>query len=193
MPIDISRLIFEQILRIDPALLYRYATIQDQLLYLIFIPHVILLLFLWSFGYWIAGRGHPGIRILISLAGYIYLVWAGWYGTLLVPIIIAWFPLLLLAMFAFFIISRVLHPLTISGMTGVLRAMITRATAGPLERRRLEKEIRYLKTELESVEKLYEDAKAKGMSEAVKEYEKTIKFLQEEIMKRKLALAQRGV
>ena len=45
--LDLFRLIFEQILKISPTLLYKYPTVQEQVFYLILLPHVILFLFLF--------------------------------------------------------------------------------------------------------------------------------------------------
>ncbi|MEM7820864.1 MAG: hypothetical protein QW751_01525 [Candidatus Aenigmatarchaeota archaeon] len=80
--IDLYSLIFETILRIDPYTLSRYTTIQDQLLWLLLIPHAILLLFLMGFGRGIAG-GHKGMGYIISIIAYLFFIWSGIYGTFL--------------------------------------------------------------------------------------------------------------
>jgi len=119
--IDIFEIIFETLLRIDPSIISNYTNVQDQLLYLIFIPHVVILFFLWSFGYWMVGaRGHRGIRYLMTIAGYVFIIMSGWYGSWMLPIIIAWFPIMLGGMFLFFIITRILPPKTIGGMHDVI-------------------------------------------------------------------------
>jgi cell division protein FtsB len=130
-------------LKISPSLLSKYSTVQDQLIYLILIPHVIFLFFIYTVGYWIAGNNHRGISMLISIAAYIYIVYAGWYGTLMVPIINAWFPIVLLSFFGFFILTRVFHPLNIGGASGIIKAGFDKAkvnTTKQKEIERLEKE-----------------------------------------------------
>ncbi len=107
--IDLFNLIFTQILKIDPTLITRYTTLQDQILYLILIPHVIVLLFLYSFAQLISG-GHKGFRNLLGIVGYLFLIIAGWYGKFLVPIFITWFQILLVITAIFFIGSRIIHP-----------------------------------------------------------------------------------
>jgi hypothetical protein len=168
MVIDIASILFEQFLRISPALLSQYSTVQDRLLYLIFIPHVILLLFLWSFGYWVAGKGHAGIRILLSLAAYIYLVWAGWYGSFIIPILLAWFPLLLIATFLFFILSRILHPMSLSTASGVMKAVIDKAAGKPLETRRATEEVAMIRKTIADLEKTMNDSLAAADTEGEK-------------------------
>lgn len=108
--IQLFQIIFEQFLKISPELISKYAgSTQDQLLFLILIPHVILLLFLWSFGAWIA-RGHGKFHILISIVGYIFVIWGGWYGTFLVPILVSFFTIILALAFGFFILTYIINP-----------------------------------------------------------------------------------
>jgi len=119
--IDLFRIVFEEFLKISPDLVSKYSTIQDQLLYLFLIPHAILLLFIFTFGYWFVGNAHKGLRLIISLVAYIYLIWAGWYGTFVIPIVNAFLPMLIISWFLFFIFSRVFHPLNLGGASGVIK------------------------------------------------------------------------
>lgn len=119
--IDLFQIIFEQILKIDPTLIAKYTAIQDQLLYLILIPSIVLLLFLWTFGYWVV-PGHRGIRILLSTIAYVFIVWSGWYGTFIISIINLWFPLILITFFIFFILTRLFHPLNVPGAHKIISA-----------------------------------------------------------------------
>ncbi len=126
---DLSNLIFNEILKISPILMSKYYTLQDQVLYLILIPSVIILLFVWTFGYWFMGGGHRGLRLLISAIAYIYIVYAGWYGTFVIPLILAWFPIVLIAAFAFFLMTKIFHPMNIAGASKVMKSTFQKATA----------------------------------------------------------------
>lgn len=147
-PVDLlsilPELVFKEFLKISPDLISKYTTVQDQLLYLILIPHAVLLLFLWSFGSWIA-RGHPKFHILLSVVGYIYLIWAGWYGTFIVPIIISWFMITIILAFGFFILTYIIHPArgpALYKLTGEIGGMIGEATIGKEKKRKeLERQI----------------------------------------------------
>jgi hypothetical protein len=80
------------------------------------IPHFVVFLFLWSFGNWILSRpkeggvdyelAHTGLRNLLVIIAYIYIVWSGWYGSWIVPIVNAWFVLILFTAFIWFIFTR---------------------------------------------------------------------------------------
>lgn len=119
MAIDVVTLILETVLKINTDLLYKYTALSDQLIYLILIPNVVILMFLWMFGYWIIPT-HKGLRILLSTVAYIYIVWSGWYGGWMVSIINAWFPIMIGAMFIFFIITRLVSPASLTGVHGIM-------------------------------------------------------------------------
>ncbi len=106
---DLSTLIFVEIFKISPELMAKYTTLGDQLIYLLFVPHVVLFMFLLSFGKWIFAE-HAGIRKLAMIAAYIVLVYSGMYGTMIVPIVNAWFMLTLIGAFILFVITRFLSP-----------------------------------------------------------------------------------
>jgi hypothetical protein len=139
--LDLFNTIFREILKISPTLLYKYVTLQDQVLYLILIPSVIVLFFIWTFGYWIVGDAHRGIRLLISAIAYIYIVYSGWYGSFIIPIILAWFPIVLFSYFAFFIMTRIMHPSNVAGASKVMSAVYKKASEKRKHADALEKEI----------------------------------------------------
>ncbi len=139
--VDLTNLIFREILKISPTLMSRYFTLQDQVLYLILIPSVIIILFIWTFGYWIVGSAHRGLRLLISMIAYIYIVYSGWYGSFIIPIILAWFPMVLLSFFLFFIMTRIFHPLNISGASKIISAGFEKGSRKGRDIKKLEHKI----------------------------------------------------
>ena len=120
--INLFQIIFEEYLKISSDLISRYPTIQDQLLYLILIPHVVLLLFLFGFGQTFIHE-HKGLRFLTTITAYIFILWAGWYGTFLVPLTIGWFYILLGIGFVFFFVGRVIHPSRASELFALSKAV----------------------------------------------------------------------
>ncbi len=159
---QILNMIFE-VLRITPELLYKYTTIQDQLLWLIFIPHIIIFLFLFSFGYWIS-PGHHGLRYLLTLAGYIVIVFTGWYGSLLVPIVNTFFIMLLVTAFIFFIVSKVIHPARGAALHNLFTSIGKRAGEAIVGEKRLRvanrKKVDGLIREKKALEKAIQDLQA---------------------------------
>lgn len=113
--IDLFQLVFQTILKISPNLLYKYTTIQDQILNLIFFPHVVLFLFILGFGDFLVPEGrtsgkNKGMRYLVMGAAYIFIVYQGWYGTILIPIMQTWFSLMLVSGLIFFFLVRIISP-----------------------------------------------------------------------------------
>lgn len=114
MATDVYSIIFQEILQITPRLISQYSSVQDQLLYLILIPHLVLLLFLVAFSKGIVGRvlggAHPGFNYLFTIVGYIFVIVSGLYGSWLVPFMITWFYLGLIIAFGLFFLSIIFHP-----------------------------------------------------------------------------------
>ncbi len=153
---DLFTVVFEQFLRISPQLISKYPTVQDQLLYLILIPHAILILFLIAFGRGMVGRAigqHKGLNILISVIAYVYIIWSGWYGTLLVPLTIGWFYIALVITLFVFFISIIWHP-----AAAPAGASLAHAVAGAITQRTIgrQRDIERLHREIEAIDRSIE-------------------------------------
>jgi hypothetical protein len=109
---SLTNMLFSQILKISDSTIYHYATIQDQVIYLLLIPHVILFLFIYAFSIGIVARitgGHVGFSRLMGIVVYIYMVWAGWYGAL-VPLLNMWLNIALIGGLIVFLVTAIMHP-----------------------------------------------------------------------------------
>jgi hypothetical protein len=150
---DLINLLFTEILKIDLFKFPQYTTLQDQILYLFLIPHVILFLFLYAFSFGIVKRivgEHKGFSYLVGIVSYIYIVYAGWYGGLVVWFLGWMYIALGLALFLFFV-SIIFHPAaTTAGMKlmGEVGKTIAKGTAKEKEKRTIEEEIDALKKEI---------------------------------------------
>ncbi|OGI12413.1 hypothetical protein A3K64_01110 [Candidatus Micrarchaeota archaeon RBG_16_36_9] len=144
---DIFNIVFNQILKISPNLLSKYITIQEQTLQLILLPHLVLFLFLFSFGWGIIPNNR-GLRYLVSVVSYIYIIMQGWYGSIIVPISIAWFPLLLIFGIFLFFAFKIIHPVTVKGL-GEAGASIAKDFGKRIGK---DKEVERLYRELEHIE-----------------------------------------
>jgi len=110
---DLFNLIFREVLKISPTLLYKYTTLQDQIIYLLLIPMLILFLFVYAFSRQIVLRitgEHKGFQYLVSIIVFIYLVYSGIFGSTLVPIFTTWLNIAIALSLIVFIISVVIHP-----------------------------------------------------------------------------------
>jgi hypothetical protein len=110
--IDILDLLFNKLLRINPSIISKYTTPQQQLLNLFLIPHIILFLFIYGFA-WVLVPTHKGLRYLASIGAYLSIVLMGspysYYGMLL-PIFLIWWQIALVVGLFFFVWSRIINP-----------------------------------------------------------------------------------
>jgi hypothetical protein len=146
--INLFNLIFNQILKISPTLLYKYTTLQDQVFHLILLPHVILFIFLFGFGWGVIPE-NKGLRYLVMIVTYIYVVMQGWYGTFLVPLLEVWFWITLVFGIFIFFMFRLIHPSTAQRLGGA--AAKTALDVG--KRMGKDKQIERLAEELTSVQR----------------------------------------
>lgn len=113
--VDLFTLIFEEILKIAPNILYKYGLLQDQVLYLIFIPHVVLFLFIQAFGMGIVPpkkdkTENKGLRYLVMITAYIFIIYQGWYGSILVSLMQTWFEIILIFGLVVFFLAKIFPP-----------------------------------------------------------------------------------
>jgi len=157
MAVDLIDLLFREILKIDPLTLSKYINLQDQVLYLFLIPHVILFLFLYAFSFGIVTRitgPHKGFSYLVGLVSYIYIVYAGWYGRLIVWFL-GWMYIALGLAFFLFFVSIIWHPAaTTAGMKlmGEVGKTIAKKTAKEHEKKALEEELDSIKKQIAELE-----------------------------------------
>lgn len=146
--LDLFNLIFTQILKISPTLLSRYTTLQDQVLHLIFLPTIILFIFLFGFGYMVIPE-NKGLRYLVMIVSYIFIIMQGWYGTFLVPLLEGWFMITLIIGLFLFFMTRILHPATAQKL-GMAASALAKDVGKNMGK---EKQIEKLAEELVSVQK----------------------------------------
>jgi len=148
--VDLFNLIFNEILKIGPTLLYKYTTIQEQVFHLILLPHVILFLFLFGFG-WAIIPENKGLRYLVMIVAYIFVVMQGWYGTFLVPLLEVWFWISLAFGLFLFFITRIIHPTTaqrLGGAAGKLARDLGKSMGKEKQIEKLEEELEYIRKEM---------------------------------------------
>lgn len=186
--VDLFNLIFVEILKISPNLLSQYYTIQDRIIHLLFLPHVILFLFLWGFGMMIVppstDNPNKGLRYLITLTAYIVIVYQGWYGTFLIPLLQTWFYIMLFFGLFLFFISKIFHPLTAKKFGNVGTAMgksLGEKMARGKQVEALEDELKFIRKRMDKLK-----GKAEGGSDPAATYEYENYKRQEETLKREI-------
>lgn len=152
--VNLFTLIFKEILRISPTLLYKYTSIQDQVLNLILLPHVILFLFLFGLG-WAIIPENKGLRYLLMIVTYIFVVTQGWYGSFLIPLLQIYFWITLAFGLFLFFITRIIHPATAKGLgkaAGGLARDIGKRMGKEKQIERLEEELRHVRKDMKKHE-----------------------------------------
>ncbi len=151
---DLTILIFTNILKIDPLVLSKYPIPQDKIVYLLFIPHIILFLFIFGFMKGVA-PGSRGLQYLVGLGAYVYTVYSGLYGKTLVGLFLGFWELLLFLGIFFFLASRIVHPARVREIFEVGKAVGAKATAkGKLEKE-LWKQIESLNHQINQIQSDY--------------------------------------
>jgi len=145
--VNLFNLIFNQILKVSPSLLYKYTALPDQVLHFILLPHVILFIFLFGFGQMVISE-NKGLRYLVMIVTYIFVVMQGWYGTFLIPLLEGWFMITLVIGLFLFFMTKILHPATAQKL-GMATAKMAK-DAG--KRMGKDKQIEKLSEELASVQ-----------------------------------------
>ena len=155
--LNIANLVLVQILRISQTTISQHPGVQNQLLYLILIPHVIILLFLYGFST-VVSMTHKGFRNLFAIVGYIFLVVSGWYGGL-VPILILWWQALIGIYLFVFILTRLgFHPGRAKEYIGMAKSAVSKLTEGGKKGEALEKQIEKLNRQIKVLEKAMRQA-----------------------------------
>ncbi len=189
MALDLFTLIFTEILKVSPTLIAKYSTIQDQIINLIFLPHVILFLFIWGFGMMMMppektrANAHRGFRYLLSLTAYVVIIYQGWYGSFLIPLLQTWFYLMLGAGLVLFFVSKIYHPVTAKEF-GKFGDALGKSVGTRLAK---DKQIEVIEEELGFIRKRMRDLEPRrnnNDSAAIYEYESYSK--QEQQLKREL-------
>jgi len=154
----IEQLIFVQVLKISSSTLAQYPQMQDRLLYLIFIPHILLLIFIWIFADSVARIGggiHKGIRALTAIGVYVFLIFGGWYGAWIVPIFVGLWQIILALALITFVASRFIHPARAKEMMALGKLVGEKVTEKSKIRKKLEHERDALKRMIKEIEKTH--------------------------------------
>jgi len=191
---DLTNLIFREILKIDPSILFKYTTLQDQVIYLILIPMAILFLFIYAFSRGIVGRvvgGHKGFEYLVSIIVFIYLVYSGIFGTMLVPIFTAWLNIAIVVALIVFVISVVFHPARTPALTKLGREAgraLGKKTFGKQKKiKALEDEIDVLNKQIRSLDHELRDAHGNPRAEAEIRAQKATLKVQKDRLKEEIS------
>lgn len=83
---------------------------SHDLIFALFLPHVIIAIFLFLFSGWANLRQqHKGLSTLLGVAAYVFIIYVGWYGTI-ATFALLWLGLGIVFSFFNFLWSRIIHP-----------------------------------------------------------------------------------
>jgi hypothetical protein len=151
---NIIEFVLMDLLRISTDLLRDYSSTQEQLVYLILIPHAVMFLFIFIFADGLSRMAvpgpdaHRGFKVLFGIIAYITLIFTGWYGTILLPIFIVWWKIVLISALVLFSLNAIMHSSMIAGLTRVAASAGGSLTKGAKERKVITKRLRVVEEQL---------------------------------------------
>ncbi len=74
-------------------------------IYAFLLPHIVLFIFLFIFAQPIH-KLHNGLGVLFGVGAYIFIIYEGWYGAILAPLLIWWFVLSIIMGLGYFFITK---------------------------------------------------------------------------------------
>jgi hypothetical protein len=110
---DLITFVLHEILKIPLNLISNYPTVQDKLIYLILIPHIILFIFIYFFAKTTIARilgSHSAIETALMFVVYLFLIYSGIYGSFFIPIFVSAFYILIFLGALFFILNLFIPP-----------------------------------------------------------------------------------
>jgi len=148
--------------------------ISHDFIYGLFIPHVVLILFLFVAT---RGLGHKGLETLLGIGVYVFIIYSGFYP-FFATLTLMWLVISLFIAGFYFFWGRVIHPTRSKELfkLGFLQAK------NKAERRKTEQALRsdieYLRKELERARKAKDKESIKSISNALTERELQLRELE---------------
>ncbi|MCD6477418.1 MAG: hypothetical protein J7K87_00225 [Candidatus Aenigmarchaeota archaeon] len=148
--------------------------LAHDFVYTLFIPHVVLILFLFIAT---RGLGHRGLETLLGIGVYVFIIYSGWYP-FFATMTLLWLVISLFIAGFYFFWGRVIHP---TRSRELFRLGFIQAKQ-KAERRKTEQALRedieYLKKELEAARKENDRESIKAISRALTERELQLRELE---------------
>ncbi len=182
MSVDLYTLVFRVILRVSECSAGAEwgcltGDVTHDFIYAFLLPHVVLFIFLFILAMPVRNM-HSGLGVLFGVGAYIFIIYEGWYGAILAPLLMWWFVLSIIIGLGYFFINKFLGSQETRGKIG-------RSLGGKIkEGMKKEQALEYLQRDIEEYKRKLKNAKS-GSTEKV--YAEKLAKLREE--KRKL---QRG-
>jgi hypothetical protein len=155
---NIIDFVLMDLLHISSDLIRDYSSTQEQLLYLVLIPHTVLLLFVYMFAGSISNMAivgpveHKGFKVLFGIVAYITIIFTGWYGNLLVPIFILWWQAALVVALILFSMSKlIINPASFRDMAMLANVVGGKANEKRASKKKVEKELRLVNEQITRV------------------------------------------
>lgn len=153
--------------------------IVHDFIFALFLPHVIIVIFLFLFSDWAHLREHhKGLSSLLGIAAYVFIIYAGWYS-IIATLGMWWLALGIALSFFNFLWTRVLHP---TKSTEMLKA--AKDLGGKIgESMSKSKKLRILRERQQKLENLLQRARSTENEREAQVYAKRLQDTREKIKK----------
>lgn len=142
-------------------------------IYALFLPHVVLLIFLFIFSDTLSMRTkHKGLGVMLSVAAYVYIIYAGWYS-IIATFLTFWLVLSIGLGLITFVVSRIFPPVKTRARMG-LGEEVAKALKGSKSK---EKKIEKIDAYISAFEELRDEAEQGGDDETRDYYQNKINRL----------------
>ena len=179
MSLDLYTLIFRAILKVPECTAGAEwgcltGEITHDLIYAFFLPHIVLLIFLVILMQPVKNI-HSGLGVLFGLGAYVFIIYEGWYGAILAPLLMWWLVLSIVVGLVYFFVTKFIGSPKARGKLG-------KAIGGKIkEGMEKDKALRHLEEDIRRYQKKLENADSEKMREV---YAKKLTELREK--KRKI-------
>ncbi|MFP4116933.1 MAG: hypothetical protein ACLFQ8_01365 [Candidatus Aenigmatarchaeota archaeon] len=174
MSLDLYTLIFREILKVAECSAGGKwgcitGDVTQDFIYAFLLPHVVLFIFLVILSKPVK-QIHKGLGILFGLSAYIFVIYEGWYGTILAPLLMWWLVLSIVVGLVYFFVTKFIGSPKVRGKIG-------KSVGGKIkEGMKKDKALRQLQNDIRRYEKKLEHADSEKMKEV---YAKKVTELKE--------------
>lgn len=81
--------------------------ITHDVIFAFFLPHIVLLIFLFMLREYPPFDGHKGLGNLFAVGAYVLIIYQGWYGAILAPFMVLWMFLIIVMALGYFFLPMV--------------------------------------------------------------------------------------
>ncbi len=148
-------------------------SLPHDFIYALFIPHIVLLIFLFIAT---KGIGHKGLEALLGIGVYVFIIYSGWYA-FFANLTLLWLIVSLFIAGFYFFWGRIIHPTRSKELFKIGFNQAKKSKEKKMEEQALKSDITYLKKQLAEARKRHRTDEIKTLSEELTRREMQLREL----------------